>query len=97
DRGRAADLCGRLRAELLQPGAPCGRCADRRPGARGYPLRALLSSRRLQPALAWLLRRSPNILLIPGTSSQVHLRENLAAAALDLPQDAVTALDAVAA
>lgn len=51
----------------------------------------------MQIALAWLLRRAANILLIPGTSSQVHLRENLAAAALDLPTDAIRALDAVAA
>jgi aryl-alcohol dehydrogenase-like predicted oxidoreductase len=50
----------------------------------------------MQVALAWLLRRSPNILLIPGTSSVTHLRENLAAAALDLPVDAFKALDDVA-
>src|SRR5215467_4820760 len=41
----------------------------------------------MQVALAWLLRRSPNILLIPGTSSLAHLRENLAAADLSLPDD----------
>jgi pyridoxine 4-dehydrogenase len=46
----------------------------------------------MQVALAWLLRRSPNILLIPGTSSVQHLRENLAAAALTLSDDAVTEL-----
>ena len=51
----------------------------------------------LQVALAWLLRRSPNILLIPGTSSVDHLRENLAAASLDLPDDAMTALDGIGA
>jgi aryl-alcohol dehydrogenase-like predicted oxidoreductase len=51
----------------------------------------------MQVALAWLLRRSPNILLIPGTSSVAHLRENLAAADLHLPDDAVTALDGIAA
>ncbi len=50
----------------------------------------------MQVALAWLLRRAPNILLIPGTSSPGHLRENLAAAALALPDDAIRALDAVA-
>jgi len=50
----------------------------------------------MQVALAWLLRRSPNILLIPGTSSLAHLRENLAAAELTLPDDAVRALEAVA-
>ncbi|MDX2592577.1 MULTISPECIES: oxidoreductase [Streptomyces] len=48
-----------------------------------------------QVALAWLLRRSPNIALIPGTSSPDHLRENIAAAALDLPADAVAELDAI--
>jgi aryl-alcohol dehydrogenase-like predicted oxidoreductase len=46
-------------------------------------------------ALAWLLQRSPNVLLIPGTSSLAHLRENLAAAALQLPADAIAELDAV--
>jgi aryl-alcohol dehydrogenase-like predicted oxidoreductase len=51
----------------------------------------------MQVALAWLLRRSPNILLIPGTSSVKHLRENLAAADLVLPDDAVTALNGIAA
>ena len=50
----------------------------------------------MQVALAWLLRRSPNILLIPGTSSLGHLRENLAAAELELPEDAVRELDGVA-
>jgi aryl-alcohol dehydrogenase-like predicted oxidoreductase len=46
-------------------------------------------------ALAWLLQRSPNILLIPGTSSVAHLRDNVAAAALDLPADAVAELDKI--
>jgi pyridoxine 4-dehydrogenase len=46
-------------------------------------------------ALAWLLHRSPNVLLIPGTSSVAHLRENVAAAALELPADATAALDAI--
>ena len=50
----------------------------------------------MQVALAWLLRRSPNILLIPGTSSVEHLRENLEAAELTLPEDAVAELDAIA-
>ena len=49
----------------------------------------------MQVALAWLLRRSPNVLLIPGTSSLGHLRENLAAAELDLPADALAALDRI--
>ncbi|MER9400551.1 aldo/keto reductase family oxidoreductase [Mesorhizobium sp. M0615] len=50
----------------------------------------------LQVALAWLLRRSPNILLIPGTSSIGHLRENLAAAELELSADVLRELDGVA-
>lgn len=51
----------------------------------------------MQVALAWLLRRAPNILLIPGTSSVAHLRENLAAAALELPEDVLVALNGIAA
>lgn len=47
----------------------------------------------MQVALAWLLKRAPNVLLIPGTSSVGHLRENLAAAELDLPADALELLD----
>jgi pyridoxine 4-dehydrogenase len=50
----------------------------------------------LQVALAWLLRRAPNILLIPGTSSVAHLAENLAAAECRLPDDALEELDGVA-
>jgi pyridoxine 4-dehydrogenase len=46
-------------------------------------------------ALAWLLHRSPNILLIPGTSSVAHLRENVAAAGLKLPDEAMAELDAI--
>ena len=48
-----------------------------------------------QVALAWLLRRSPNIALIPGTSSPDHLRENIAAASLVLPEDAAAELDGI--
>jgi pyridoxine 4-dehydrogenase len=51
----------------------------------------------LQVALAWLLQRSPNILLIPGTSSVAHLRENLAAALLVLPSEKLAALDGIGA
>jgi pyridoxine 4-dehydrogenase len=50
----------------------------------------------MQVALSWLLRRSPNILLIPGTSSVDHLRENLDAANLTLPDDAIVELDRIA-
>jgi hypothetical protein len=49
----------------------------------------------MQVALAWLLQRSPNILLIPGTSSVAHLHENLAAASLKLPEDAIAALNSI--
>ena len=49
----------------------------------------------MQVALAWLLQRAPNILLIPGTSSVAHLRENLAAANLKLSDDTITALDQI--
>lgn len=51
----------------------------------------------MQTALAWLLQRSPNILLIPGTSSLGHLKENLEAANLDLSAETVAALDAIGA
>jgi len=49
----------------------------------------------MQVALAWLLQRSPNILLIPGTSSIEHLHESLDAAALELPADAIAELNAI--
>lgn len=57
---------------------------------------AQLGATPMQVALAWLLARAPNILLIPGTSSVGHLRENLAAASLALPSDAVARLDQIA-
>ncbi|MBZ9701917.1 MULTISPECIES: aldo/keto reductase family oxidoreductase [unclassified Mesorhizobium] len=50
----------------------------------------------MQVALAWLLRRAPNILLIPGTSSIAHLRQNIAAAELELPADALSVLNGIA-
>jgi aryl-alcohol dehydrogenase-like predicted oxidoreductase len=56
---------------------------------------AELGATPMQTALAWLLARSPNILLIPGTSSRAHLRENLAAAALKLPDGALRRLNAI--
>ncbi len=49
----------------------------------------------MQVALAWLLERAPNILLIPDTSSVSHLHENMAAATLPLPADMVARLDAI--
>ncbi|WP_308633530.1 aldo/keto reductase family oxidoreductase [Massilia sp. YIM B02443] len=57
---------------------------------------AQLEATPMQVALAWLLQRAPNLLLIPGTSSVTHLRENLAAADLALPADALAALDGIA-
>ncbi len=51
----------------------------------------------MQVALAWLLHRSPNILLIPGTSSLAHLRENLAAGELTLSEETLESLDGIAA
>ena len=58
---------------------------------------ASLGATPVQVALAWLLHRSPNMLLIPGTSSVEHLRENLAAASLDLSAEVLTNLDAIGA
>jgi len=57
---------------------------------------ARLDTSPMAVALAWLLQRSPNILLIPGTSSVEHLRENVAAAGLQLPDDAIKELDEIA-
>jgi pyridoxine 4-dehydrogenase len=57
---------------------------------------ARLDASPMAVALAWLLQRSPNILLIPGTSSVEHLRENVAGAGLQLPPDAIKALDSIA-
>lgn len=55
-----------------------------------------LAATPMQVALAWLLQRSPNILLIPGTSSRAHLRENLAAADVALPAGAIAKLEGIA-
>jgi pyridoxine 4-dehydrogenase len=58
---------------------------------------ASLGSTPMQVALAWLLQRSPNILLIPGTSSLEHLHENLNAAVLQIPSDVLASLDSMGA
>jgi pyridoxine 4-dehydrogenase len=55
-----------------------------------------LKANPMQVALAWLLQRSPNILLIPGTSSMKHLRQNLEAAGLELPPDVIAELNIIA-
>jgi pyridoxine 4-dehydrogenase len=57
---------------------------------------AALKATPMQIALAWLLQRAPNILLIPGTSSVQHLRENLEAATLQLPPETIADLDSIA-
>ena len=56
---------------------------------------ARLSATPMQVALAWLLHRAPNILLIPGTSSLAHLQQNIASAGLALPGDAIAELDRI--
>ena len=56
---------------------------------------ALLQATPMQVALAWLLRRSPNILVIPGTSSLKHLRENLQASTLEIPSEVLASLDSM--
>lgn len=58
---------------------------------------AQLKATPMQVALAWLLQRSPNVLLIPGTSSVDHLKQNVAAASLTLPPEAVKALEGIGA
>ncbi len=58
---------------------------------------ARLGATPMAVALAWLLQRSPNILLIPGTSSAAHLRENVTGAALTLSGDDLTELNGIAA
>ncbi len=57
---------------------------------------ARLNTKPMSVALGWLLQRSPNILLIPGTSSVEHLRENVAGAGLQLPHEAIKELNAIA-
>jgi aryl-alcohol dehydrogenase-like predicted oxidoreductase len=57
---------------------------------------ARLRATPMQVALAWLLRRAPNILLIPGTSSVAHLRENVASVGINLPDDALASLNGIA-
>ena len=56
---------------------------------------ASLKATPMQVALAWLLQRSPNILLIPGTSSLEHLRENLQSSMLQIPPEVIADLDAI--
>ena len=83
---RASPTCRSSRS------AASRRCSRR----RCRDVAASLGATPMQVALAWLLRRAPNILLIPGTSSLGHLRENLAAANLELPREAAATLDEIA-
>ncbi|WP_425559859.1 aldo/keto reductase [Kitasatospora paranensis] len=72
-----------------RPAPAAGRgIGRRRPRPRHHPR---------QTALAWLLHRSPTVLLIPGTSSVAHLHENIAAGAVDLPERALRTLAAIGA
>ena len=80
-RLRAVLPARRLHAAAVRPRCPRWRRA--------------LGATPMQVALAWLLQRSPNILLIPGTSSVAHLRENLAAAELTLSARCVATLDRI--
>lgn len=73
------------------PFAPLGGLAPLRSSTLSHVAR-LLNATTQQVALAWLLRRAPNMLLIPGTSSVTHLRENIAAAELNLPDTLLAAL-----
>jgi pyridoxine 4-dehydrogenase len=56
---------------------------------------ASLNATPMQVALAWLLQRSPNVLLIPGTSSPTHLRENLKTSTLHIPSAVMADLDSI--
>jgi aryl-alcohol dehydrogenase-like predicted oxidoreductase len=76
------------------PYFPLGGFSPLQSGALGA-VAERLGSTPMSVALAWLLQRSRNILLIPGTSSPVHLRENVAGAGLVLPADALAELDAI--
>lgn len=95
---RADDaLIGTLAADAIAyvPFFPLGGFTRLQSSALDTVARSLDASP-MQVALAWLLQRSPNILLIPGTSSRMHLSENLAAADIGLPADALASLEAIA-
>ena len=88
---------------MIRPHRPPTIDAGCRPAGRLRPSRHRAPRHRapswarapLRVALAWLLQRSPNILLIPGISSVGHLRENLTAGAIELPSDALAELDRI--
>ena len=91
------DLVDRLAAEGVAyiPFFPLGGFTPLQSGAL-TAVATRLGSTPMSVALAWLLQRSPNILLIPGTSSTAHLRENIAGAHVELSADDVRELDAIA-
>lgn len=91
------DLVDRLAAEGVAyiPFFPLGGFTPLQSGAL-RAVAARLGSTPMSVALAWLLRRSPNILLIAGTSSTAHLRENIAGASLELSDDDLRELDRIA-
>src|SRR6266480_6006488 len=76
--------------------ARLSKCQKFRSDPRISRVAARLNAKPMSVALAWLLQRSPNILLIPGTSSVEHLRENVAGAGLQLPHEAIKELNAIA-
>ena len=90
-------LIDELARTWASPTCPSSRsAASRRCSPRPSRMwRAELGATPMQTALAWLLHRAPNILLIPGTSSLDHLRENLGAAELKLPDEALARLEAI--
>ena len=92
DDGFIAELAGRGIAYV--PFFPLGGFTPLQSSALDAAAAALQATP-MQVALAWLLQRSPNILLIPGTSSVNHLRENLAAASLQLPPEVLAELDSI--
>lgn len=88
------DYCTEAGIAFL-PWHPVGKGSLTAPGGPVAEIATQLAATPAQVALAWLLRRSPAIVLIPGTSSVTHLEENLAASDLTLPDDAVELLDRV--
>ena len=83
-----------VRGIAYVPYFPLGGFSPLQSGALDSVAKAM-GATRMQVALAWLLQRSPNILLIPGTSSVAHLRENLAATTLAIPPELLARLDAI--
>ena len=95
DRDLPIPLGTQLRG-LIEYGVGCGQLL---PGEQLPSVREMADMTGVAPmtvALAWLLQRSPNILLIPGTSQRAHLLENVSAATLELTSDERELLDGIA-